>query len=332
MAGVVNFSRSEPQAKPYGTCLDVRVHSIEEIARDVLLFDLRSRDDCLLPTFGAGAHIDVRLSNGRRRSYSLVNDPGERHRYMIAVQREASGRGGSLWMHQCIAVGDDLQISAPESAFSMCSHAPNSIFIAGGIGITPLWCMIQVLLRVGGSWFLYHSARNQAAAVFRNEISVHGEGRVGYRFSDDPATGRFDIEEIVAAAAPGTHFYCCGPSSMLEDFKRACRDIHPSRVHFEYFGVQQEAAQTSGIQVLLARTGISVTVNNGESILEAIHRAGVSAPSSCQQGVCGTCETAVLNGVPDHRDIILSDEEKASCRTMMICCSGALTNYLELDL
>lgn len=332
MAGVEDSLGIEPRAKLYGSSLDVRVHSIEEAARDVLLFDLRPRDDRVLPSFGAGAHIDVHLPNGRRRSYSLVNDPGERHRYMIAVQCEASGRGGSLWMHQGVSAGGDLQISAPENAFPMYSHAPNSIFIAGGIGITPLWCMIQVLLREGRPWFLYHSARSQAAAVFRNDISAHGERHVGYRFSDDPAAGRFNIEEIVAAATPETHFYCCGPGSMLEDFKRACRNIHPGRVHFEYFGAQQEAAQVSGIRVRLARTGIAVTVNDGESILEAVQRAGVSVPSSCQQGVCGTCETTVLDGVPDHRDIILSEEERASNRTMMICCSGALTDYLELDL
>lgn len=332
MARVADSMGHEPYTKLNVSSLEVRVHSIESVAPDVLLFDLRPQGEGMLPSFEAGAHIDVHLPDGRRRSYSLVNDPGERHRYMIAVQYEAFGRGGSRWMHQSLSSGDLIQISPPENAFPLHSQAPYSIFIAGGIGITPLWCMIQVLLREGRPWFLYHSARSQAAAVFRNEILAHGEGCFSYRFSDDPAAGRFNIDEIVLNAAPGAHFYCCGPGSMLEDFKRACKHIQSDRVHYEHFGTQQEAAPVSGVQIRLARTGVTITPNAGESILQAVHRAGVSVPSACQQGVCGTCETTVLDGIPDHRDIILSAQERAANKTMMICCSGALTDYLELDL
>ncbi|RII83238.1 PDR/VanB family oxidoreductase [Neopusillimonas maritima] len=313
--------------------LDVRIHSITYSAEDVLLFDLRPERGESMPPFSPGAHIDIRMPNGLSRSYSLLNNSEERHRYVVGIRKDAKSRGGSVWMHDYARAGGLLTVSCPRNHFELFEEADHSIFIAGGIGITPLWSMIQRLSALKRSWFLYYGARSRGAAALLPEITSSGwMSHVCLSF-DDETNGRFiDFDHIITSAPENTHFYCCGPEPMLQAYQRACAAIDPGRVHLEYFSPPESPALKGGYVVRLARSGVCVEVQEGRSILESLESAGVSVPSSCQQGICGVCETRIISGTPDHRDLVLTEEERASGETMMICCSGSLGSELVLDL
>lgn len=315
--------------------IDVRIDSIVQEAREVLVFALSPQDGNVLPPFTAGAHIDVHLPAGQLRSYSLVNPQTERHRYVIAVRRDAAGQGGSRFMHASLRAGDRLTISAPRNTFPLVEDAPHVVFIAGGIGITPLWGMIQRLEDLAGSWELHYCARTKSDAAFRaslEALEVARCGRVRFTFDHEPDARMLDIDAVVARASPDAHLYCCGPLSMLTAFEAAAASRPADRVHVEYFVPRSVAATSGGFLVELARTRRSVRVPAGQTILDALLDAGVDVPCSCQTGVCGTCETRVLAGTPDHRDSVLTAAERASNDTMMICCSGCVGDRLVLDL
>jgi vanillate O-demethylase ferredoxin subunit len=238
-----------------------------------------------------------------------------------------------MWMHESAKVGASLSIAGPRNHFPLCEDAPHSVFIAGGIGITPLWCMIQRLNWLGCPWTLHYSARTRnSAALLDAVIGEEWSDRVKLNFDDTSGGKYLDIAGIVAAAPVGSHFYCCGPVPMLKAFEAACASVDPEHVHLEYFGAKEAPAVGGGFNVRLVRCGRQVAIQQGQTILEALQAMGVDVPSSCQQGVCGVCETVVLEGIPDHRDLVLSESEKASNKTMMICCSGSLTTELALDL
>lgn len=307
----------------------LRIHAIAYGADDVLLFDLRAPANGGLPPFEAGAHIDLRLPRGLIRSYSLLNDPVERHRYVIGVKREPDSRGGSAWLHGEARVGALIEVDGPSNHFALDESAPHAVFIAGGIGITPLWSMVQRLQRLGTPWTLHYRARSRGSAALLHELAGHA-GCVHLSFSDEGAPS-LNLAAVVAAAPEGAHFYCCGPAPMLEAFEAACAGLDPARVHLEYFAAKEAPATEGGFVVRLARSGRTIPVAAGSTILDALQAQGVPVPSSCQQGVCGVCETAVLSGTPDHRDLVLSEQERAAGRTMMICCSGSKTPELTLD-
>lgn len=312
--------------------MNLNVASIARVAQGVLQLELRPADGGSLPGFTPGAHVDLHLPGGLRRSYSLANDAAERHRYVLGVQHEPQGRGGSAWLHDAASVGTVLQVSPPANHFALVEDADHSVFVAGGIGITPIWCMVQRLNALGRSWALHYRARSRASAAFLQEL-LHPDyaERVHLSFGDE-GHSRPDIEALVGAATGRTHFYCCGPLGMLDAFERACVSLDPARVHLERFGTGQEVASEGGFQVRLERSGAVVDIKPGQTILAALEAHGVAVPSSCQQGVCGVCETRVLEGRPDHRDLVLSDAEKAAGSSMMICCSGSLTPLLVLDM
>ncbi|WP_372656471.1 2Fe-2S iron-sulfur cluster-binding protein [Hydrogenophaga sp.] len=313
--------------------LKTRIHRIEYAAEDVLTFDLRPPGGDLLPPFTAGAHIDVHMPQGVARSYSLLNHAQERHRYLIGIKREAAGRGGSAWMHDAAKVGALIDISAPRNNFTLVEDAAHSVLVAGGIGITPMWCMVQSLAALGRPWTLHFRARSRSSAPLLHELAQPGIAEhVHLGFSDEGAGRRLDWTRLVAQAPEGSHFYCCGPNAMIEAFEGACADVPPERVHVEHFAAKQAAAVEGGFAVRLARSGHELTVEPGQSILESLRACGVVVPSSCQQGVCGACETRVLAGRPDHRDLVLSQAEKDSGKTMMICCSGSHSKELVLDI
>ena len=310
----------------------LRLHCVTYGAEGVLLFDLRADDGRPLVRFTPGAHIDVEIPQGMRRSYSLLNDPSERHRYVIGVQKEAAGRGGSRWMHEHARVGASLAIHGPRNHFPLEEAAAHSVFIAGGIGITPIWSMIQRLRTLGRQWSLHYSCRSRATAALLEELIVSTDAdQVALNFDDTSGT-HLDLRAIVASAPDNSHFYCCGPAPMLNAFKAACEGLPQERVHLEYFGAAEAPATQGGFTVKLARKGVQVIVPTGRTILEALRSAGVAVPSSCEQGVCGICETRVLAGVPDHRDLVLTEAERAANQSVMICCSGARTPELTLDL
>ncbi len=311
--------------------IEVRVEHAAPLAEGILSCDLRPVAGGELPAFTAGAHIDLYLPERRVRSYSLVNPQEERHRYVIAVNRDAASRGGSAWVHDNVRAGGRLAIGAPRNNFPLAEDAAHSLFIAGGIGITPLWCMAQRLQALGRSWELVYCARTRGHAAFREELAGLGD-RVRFNFDGEPGGAQLDLAGVVAAAAPRTHLYCCGPVPMLDAFERATAALPPEQVHVEYFSAKAPRAVDGGYTVVLARSGHSFEVARGKTIIDTLIENGFDAPYSCLEGVCGTCETRVLEGTPDHRDLVLSKDERAANRTMMICCSGSRTAKLVLDL
>lgn len=317
------------------TPLRVRIHAVTWEAEGILSYELRDPAGAALPPFTAGSHIDLNLPTGLVRSYSLTNSQDERHRYVVAVQKDRASRGGSTWVHDKLRTGDIVVISPPRNNFPLAEDAPHSLLIAGGIGVTPLWCMLQRLTALGRSAELIYCVRTRKEAAFREPIEAAGGksgAKVTFNFDGEPGGKLLDIAAVVAAAAPETHLYCCGPLPMLEAFEAATKDLPRERVHVEYFTAKDAPAAEGGFTVVLAKSGKSFLIAPGKTILETLLDAGINVASSCLEGVCGTCETRVLEGVPDHRDVVLTDNERKASKTMMICCSGSKTDRLVLDL
>jgi vanillate O-demethylase ferredoxin subunit len=313
-----------------------RVHSITWAAEDILLFDLRPpARDLALPGFTAGAHIDLHLPGGLVRSYSLINPQGETHRYVIAVNKDSASRGGSRYLHEAARVGDCMTIGRPRNNFELAEDAPHSVLIAGGIGVTPLWCMVQRLAQLGMSWQLYYCARTRDQAAFLDEIESLGRragARLVLNFDHEPGGKILDLQAVMHDAPRKAHVYCCGPSAMLAAFQEASTGWPQEQIHLEYFSASTPAATSGGYTVVLARSQVTLFVKEGMTILDTLLEHGIDVPFSCAEGVCGSCETTVLDGVPDHRDVILTDTERRAGRTMMICCSGCKSKELVLDL
>jgi tetrachlorobenzoquinone reductase len=308
----------------------VEVKSISVASPDVRLIELGPRSAADLPSFTAGSHIDLGLPNGMTRSYSLINPQAERHRYVIAVRRQTEGRGGSRYLHDSLRSGQALAVSVPRNNFPLDESAPDSIFIAGGIGITPVWSMIQRLHDIGRSWKLFYGARSRQDAVFADELQAIGRGeQLGFHFGPQP---RLSIDSAVASVPAGTHLYCCGPATMLSAFERATRGRPGETIHLEHFAATEKPKADGEFTVKLARRGTTLAVPPGVTILDTLLGAGIDVSYSCREGVCGACETAVLSGEPLHQDLLLSQEEKAANKSMMICCSRAHSDVLVLDL
>jgi ferredoxin-NADP reductase len=315
--------------------LAVRVKRISYEAENINSYELVAPTGGDLVPFTAGGHIDLHLSNGMIRSYSLVNDQRERHRYVIAVNKDAAGRGGSSFVHDNIKAGDIITMSHPRNNFALHEGAEHSVLIAGGIGITPLLSMVRRLETLERRWQLFYAARTRSAAAFLDELNalrpnVHLNLHVDF---DDERSGRmFDLSAIVKTAPAQAHLYCCGPLPMLVAFEAATADRPADHVHVEYFQAREAPAIEGGFEVRLARSNRTIAVEAGKTILDALLDAGIAVNYACTEGVCGTCETRVLEGMPDHRDRFLSKEEQATSKTVMICCSGAKSRTLVLDL
>ncbi|OCC24437.1 hypothetical protein MB02_07625 [Croceicoccus estronivorus] len=313
----------------------VRVAALVEDSEGVRIFDLRPLDNGELPPFTAGAHIDVHAGPDLVRQYSLLNAPDERHRYVIAIALELESRGGSRHFHTNVKAGDVLTISAPRCHFALDESAAHTVLFAGGIGITPIWSMAQRLRHLGRSFELHYTAQRRGRAPLLDHLenaSIDAVETIATYFSRDPGGKRPDVESIVRTAPPGSHFYCCGPGGLLDAFRAACGHLPPERVHFEQFTAVAPVADDGGFTVELARSKRTIEVLPGQTILDAIKEAGLRTTSSCREGICGSCETVVLAGTPDHRDAVLTDAEKAEGNVMMICCSGSCTPKIVLDL
>jgi ferredoxin-NADP reductase len=309
-------------------CLLIKAATWE--APGILSYELRPPEGGELSPFTAGAHIDLTLPNGLVRSYSLVNPQSERHRYVIVVQKDRASRGGSKWVHENFRAGDIVTVNGPRNNFALDEAVEKSIFIAGGIGITPILSMIERLSALGRDWQLIYCSRNRSGTAFLE--SLEKKPQVRFNFDEEPGGKILDIAAVVKAAPANAHLYCCGPLPMLEAFEEATKDLARERVHVEYFTAKEPPAVEGGFKVVLAKSGREFTVPPGKTILDALLDAGLDIPYSCKEGVCGTCETKVREGVPDHRDLVLTEEEHASNKTMMICCSGSKSEKLVLDL
>lgn len=312
---------------------EVRVRRIGYEAERINSYELVLPAGGDLAPFSAGSHIDLHLANGMIRSYSLLNDPRERHRYVIAVNKDVAGRGGSSFVHDNLRAGHVIAVSEPRNNFALCEDAELSVLIAGGIGITPLLSMIRRLSALGRRRKLFYAARNRPAAAFLDELAALQRDSDLHVDLDDERSGRvFDLAAIVNAAPVSAHLYCCGPVQMLEAFEAATADRPAGHVHVEYFQAREAPVTTGGFEVKLARSNRTIAVEAGQTILDALLAAGISANYACAEGVCGTCETRLIDGVPDHRDQFLSRDEQAENKTIMICCSGAKSSALVLDL
>jgi vanillate O-demethylase ferredoxin subunit len=315
--------------------IQVRVKRISYEAENINSYELVAPGGGDLEPFTAGCHIDLHLPNGMIRSYSLLNHQRERNRYVVAVNKDAASRGGSSFIHDTVRAGDIITISHPSNNFALEENAAHSVLIAGGIGITPLLSMIRRLEALGRSWELYYAARTRVAAAFLDELNalrpdVHA---ILHLHFDQETPGRMlDLPAIVKTAPPDAHLYCCGPVPMLEAFEAATAHRPGDHVHVEYFKAREKPAAEGGFEVKLARSNRTIGVHAGKTILDAVLDAGIAASYACTEGVCGTCETRVIEGIPDHRDAFLSQEEQAANKTMMICCSGSKLPTLVLDL
>ncbi|HEY1797884.1 MAG TPA: PDR/VanB family oxidoreductase [Stellaceae bacterium] len=312
--------------------LPLLVKSITFEAENAVSLDLRPTGPAPLPRFTAGAHIDLSLANGLSRSYSLANPQSETHRYVIGVQRDPASRGGSRFVHEAMRVGQIIEASEPRNNFPLVEDAAETILIAGGIGITPLWCMAQRLQALGRNWRLYYAVRSRRHAAFLDRIAALAPSALQLHADDEHGGQIFDMAPVLAAAGPNAQLYCCGPQTMLAAFEAATAALAPETVHVEYFSPREPVAPAGGFEVALARRGVTLWVAEGQTILAALRLNGIETPHSCLEGVCGTCETTVLEGIPDHRDSVLSERERQSNKTMMICCSGCVGGRLVLDL
>jgi ferredoxin-NADP reductase len=315
----------------------VRVIAIRYEAAGISSFVLRRIDGLPFPAVDPGAHIEIQLPIGSTRSFSLSNGRADQGDYRLTVAREAQGTGGSAFMHDNIKVGDLFTITGPRNNFALVKDAAQSIFIAGGIGVTPFIPMLAALNESGRAWKLIYFAKTKSRAALLIEIedlAAAGHGEVACNFTGEPGGRKFEIGGILAAAAPGAHVYCCGPTGMLDNFRTNAERhrLAPERVHFEYFGNDVKASTEGGFTVVLQRSGKEVIVRAGQTILEAIEAIGIDVPHSCMEGICGTCETKIISGVPDHRDMVYTERQRKETKAMMICCSGAKSERLVLDL
>ncbi|CAH0156914.1 PDR/VanB family oxidoreductase [Pseudomonas brassicacearum] len=300
----------------------------------IYCFELARADGGALSPFTAGAHIDVHLPNGLVRQYSLCNSAQEQHRYEIAVLLDPASRGGSKAVHELLQQGTRLLISEPRNLFALEPEAKRSYLFAGGIGITPILCMAQRLSKLDAPFEMHYCNRSQSRAAFVDRIQASDfAGNVSFYYDDEGQ--RLNSEAVLNHYVAGDHLYVCGPLGFLEFIlSEASRLGWPEHsLHREYFAAPaQSAADAGSFEVRLYRTGQSLLVPAGRTVAEVLLDAGIDIPLSCEQGICGTCLTRVLEGEPDHRDMFLTDVEHARNDQFTPCCSRAKSPVLVLDL
>ena len=304
-------------------------------AEDIISFELTRADGTSLPPFSAGAHIDVRVNDKTTRQYSLCNSASEPHRYVIGVLKDPNSRGGSVAMHEDISVGDTLEISAPKNHFPL-EPARHTLLLAGGIGVTPILCMAERLAETGAHFQMHYCTRSLDRTAFHGRISnAPFAERVSFHFDDGLDDQKLDLPVVMRAAPADTHLYVCGPGGFIEFVKNTAKSLgwDSDRVHFEYFGASPDAlADGDAFQVKVASTGACYTIPGNRTVVQVLHDAGIDVPVSCEQGVCGTCITRVLEGTPEHRDIYFTDQEHAANDQFTPCCSRSRSSLLVLDL
>jgi ferredoxin-NADP reductase len=304
--------------------LDVVVECRTVLADGVVGLTLRRPDGALLPTWTPGAHVDLLLGNGLVRQFSLCGDPADRSTLRVTVLREQAGRGGSAYVHSDVVAGSALRIRGPRNNFELVP-ARRYLFVAGGIGVTPILPMVAAV----HDWRLVYGGRTRRSMAFLDELARYGD-RVEIHPQDED--GLLDVTGLLGTPEPDTAIYCCGPEPLLAAVTRASEHWPAGALHVERFTPVADTGGAGPIEVELARSGRTIAVPADCSILAAVEAAGIAVLSSCREGTCGTCETDVLAGVPDHRDSLLTDAERAAGDTMMICVSRAIGPRLVLDL
>jgi phthalate 4,5-dioxygenase reductase component len=315
----------------------LQVNRKYQAAPQITVFELTPPPGTALPAFEAGAHVVVLTPSGATRRYSLCNAPGEVQRYVLAIQRDAQGLGGSVSMVDGLQEGDSLPVSRPENYFPLAADGTQALFIAGGIGITPILAMVHSLKARGCAMHLIYCTREPACTAFLDELTAlaaAGVLRLTLHHSYGVADQRMDLSPWLAQAASGTHVYCCGPRSLMQSVRDLTRHWPPAQLHFEDFGTRQNTpapmAPDRSFVVCLSRQNRRVAVAADESILAALRAQGLAVPSSCESGTCGACRTRLLAGEAEHRDYVLDEDDHH--KDIMICVSRARSPELVLDL
>lgn len=312
--------------------LDMHVDAVEHVADGVASLVLRRADGLPLPAWEAGAHIDVHLEDGLIRQYSLCSTPTELSTLRIGVLRVPKSRGGSHFVHDRIRPGTTLRISAPRNNFPLIDSR-KYLFIAGGIGITPIIPMLEAAETAGREWALYYAGRSRTTMAFAHQlVARYGSERVNLVAED--VEGRLDLQGILGMPRAHMLVYACGPGGLLGAVEDFCMGWPPGILHTERFIADSLGASTSSepFEVELASSGTVVDVEPHETILDAVERAGARVLSSCRAGLCGTCETRILAGEPDHRDAVLTSEDRDAGEIMMVCVSRAASGCQRLVL
>lgn len=299
---------------------------------DVCVIDLVPLDGGSFPSFSAGSHIDVYLPNGIIRQYSLCNSPDEIHRYQIAVLKEPSSRGGSIAVHDLLQEGQLLEISAPRNHFPLADEH-KVLLLAAGIGITPIIAMAETLSLSGREFEMHYATRSPERTPFRQRITQGPfASRVKFHFSDST---RLQIDDLLVTPQQDCHLYVCGPKRFIDAvlFRARSIDWPENHLHYELFSAEvNKAEDDERFEIKIASSGQVVTVEKDQTVVQALSSAGIDILISCEQGICGTCVTGVLEGVPDHRDSYLTPEEQAANNQFTPCCSRSKTKQLVIDL
>src|SRR6478736_8754000 len=311
--------------------MKLRVARNDVIADGIHLLEFRDAGGEPLPPFSAGAHIAIRVPNGLLRKYSLCNDPVEHDRYQVAVKREINGRGGSCSLIDEVKAGDELMVTAPVNDFGLPPRAQDFLFIAGGIGITPMMAMIRQVIAEGKRFRLFYCTRSPETTAFLEELSApQFKDMVMIHYDQGDPSRSLDLRPILAERKNREHLYCCGPRPLMEAVRAMTDHWSSTAVHFEAFSeAETHKADDKPFKVRLARSGAVLDVPTDKTILEVLREHGLDVPSSCETGTCGTCRTKLLAGEADHRDLVLADHERKD--TIMICVSRARGGDITID-
>ncbi len=315
--------------------IEVVVTARSTEAQDICSYELASVDGSPLPPFSAGAHIDVHLPDGLTRQYSLCNPPQERHRYVIGVLNDPASRGGSRSLHAQVHEGTRLSISEPRNLFPLDHAARRSLLFAGGIGITPILCMAERLAQTSADFELHYCARASQRAAFVSRLmgSPFAE-RVFLHFDEQPGTA-LNAAEVLARPADDVHLYVCGPGGFMQHVLDSARaqGWQEACLHREYFtAAPVDSSLDASFSVKLGSSGQVFEIPADKSVVQVLESHGIEIAVSCEQGICGTCLTRVLEGIPEHRDLFLTEQEQALNDQFTPCCSRSKTPLLVLDI
>ncbi|WP_426357528.1 PDR/VanB family oxidoreductase [Pseudocolwellia sp. HL-MZ19] len=313
--------------------IDVVITSRDDQGAGIAVLELVAANGEQLPSFTAGAHIDVHVGEEFIRQYSLCNDPDKTGSYRIGVLNDPNSRGGSVKIHNEFNQSKQIKISAPRNHFPLFEGAKKSILAGGGIGITPMMAMAYSLQKAGEAFELHYCTRSKGAGAFEQELVKEFGDNVIFHYDDEGKEQLFSPQNIFTPVDPNTHIYVCGPTGFMDWVIESAKNIgYPSKqVHFEYFSADVDITGES-FEVYCDQSDITVTVGAEESIAIALRNAGIKVNMSCEEGVCGTCITDVLEGEPDHRDLFLTEEEKEDNDQIALCCSRSKSKKLVIDL
>lgn len=313
--------------------IDVVIASRIDQGAGIAVMELVTANGGALPSFTAGAHIDVHVGSEMIRQYSLCNDPANSELYRIGVLNDPNSRGGSVKISKEFSENDQIKISAPRNHFPLFEGANKTILAGGGIGITPMMAMAYSLQKSGEAFELHYCTRSKGVGAFEQElVNAFGE-QVVFHYDDEDKAQLFSPQAIFSPVSSGTHIYVCGPTGFMDWVINNAKEMgYPSeQVHFEYFSAEVDITGDT-FEVYCEQSDITVTVGAEESIATALKNSGIKVNMSCEEGVCGTCITDVLEGEPDHRDHFLTDEEKEDNDQIALCCSRAKSQRLVIDM